>query len=1014
MPPGRKSCPPTTEKTIDYPTTRRTGKRRKTENVNVSLAADMGSPSTSVQLHRPHPPPLNPARAQESLNDDTDAAYYIYYQIVDSYGEPFNDCGVAYFPRPANPTVLNVKTAIFTNDPALLSMFPQTPIQIFRNLTAFNAGVNGRPLPSAHIISPNVGCNSNDPIIAQITTDLLNSFPIPRNQEWVYGKLLKRLQSVVIRHFKAAANDPLSRRTLSLSRFGIILWTYLKLFGPMIFRPSSPASTFVAVPTFKLPLLVDMNDCAQYLSRIPFGSLSKLIALYKTIDGPDIDELISQDSAFIQDIVYRISIAPTSQDDNFDHEHAEKYVAIFKTLFLFKASKCHRPEEQFRSHLWMPLLEIFFSNNVYLRSNPEFKMICIPGFINDYACDLSWYLNQGICDGDFAAPIFLVEVAAPKSEPGQDHKDFQKLACEMWSCALYYVGLLRHSPDCMKNVRIYGAFVSGTKIQFCVIFPIFKNTSAETSTSVGKHEDLDESNSDLKLQIEFVFQTSDEWTFDLSGKVCKPCQSNCGECCRNNSDSKVYNYPDEINILNADADLKFPIDARLSEQIDEPDSLADDYSDYHHFGLDDGLIASLIGLERMGSCIKEYAKELLNFLKKPNNLGHPMSMDAKLAKVVPQSRSSHSSNTPYKPKAQSRKNSRPNRVIENLKEETLSELEQRLKICIVGQPTHIRYDRAIYKCTDASGTNVFCLKIVIAPSSREMKIVSFVDKSKLKHVAWVFVTKTLSTEGKILFARIQESMVNPLTDDSLWRAKPYELLPHAFEYWLDGLHALIELRDNGIVHCDISPNNFMYSVNNRRWKLIDFECSRLNKHNDAVKDITFYSDSISSGVTNNQIEDLAFESSDIVNENDMDFHLEFSSHLVGTDGFIAPEILESHKTEKYPLPYSHTSDLYSMAMTAFNTILFRCTSDSCGMGLSERSKDYSISLKLERVASQCLKPSPEDRSQKSLETLIDETVDVMDEFLRLFSNRSDYQDSIAKMRYRHLVHRKLFSSVDVD
>ena len=117
-----------------------------------------------------------------------------------------------------------------------------------------------------------------------------------------------------------------------------------------------------------------------------------------------------------------------------------------------------------------------------------------------------------------------------------------------------------------------------------------------------------------------------------------------------------------------------------------------------------------------------------------------------------------------------------------------------------------------------------------------------------------------------------------LEDAFQWeRLSGRALVVVAFRLLIDGLDALQTLMRAGIVHCDISPNNFLYSMSDQAWKLTDFNCSRYCPADGSVQ----------------------------------------SDGLYGTDGYIAPEVEQSRT-------YSPASDAYSFGRTALYYLnLFR-------------------------------------------------------------------------------------------
>jgi hypothetical protein len=76
----------------------------------------------------------------------------------------------------------------------------------------------------------------------------------------------------------------------------------------------------------------------------------------------------------------------------------------------------------------------------------------------------------------------------------------------MTAAMRYYWGIFSGYPKKQLQLRIYGAFVAGTQIQYCVLVPIKHNFKGEPT---------------------FLFQTHQHWRLDLSG------QTPISECLQN-------------------------------------------------------------------------------------------------------------------------------------------------------------------------------------------------------------------------------------------------------------------------------------------------------------------------------------------------------------------------------------------------------------------------------------------------------------------------------------------------
>ena len=912
----------------------------------------------------------------------------IWYQVVDAYGLPYKGTDMSSIRRVAGINVDMLRKEIKATHPNKLKSYDPSDFQCYVSLKK-------KPLAANYLIKSLDGCDANTPFIIRVPTDLLEDFPVPVNQDWKYGRFVKRMQSEVLLDFNDSPkrkDEKLFRRTLSLSRFGIMIWSYLKKKADKIFEGPPP--------TFKLPLEINENDCTAWISSIPFGNMQSLLLLCRTRSSES-GVCFDQESQFIEDIVKRIPAIELPGSVT----QLEKYTSLFKTLFLFKSSDRHRPEEQFRSHLWMPLLELFFSDNVFLRSNPEFKMTSIPGYLNGYACDLNWYINPAICKNFEAfAPLFLVEVAGPPIKDDQEHKDLQKLACEMWASALYYIGLLRNSSECQKNIRIYGAYVSGTQIQFCVLAPLFSRRNF--NESIDEEEESD-------IEIEFVFQTSKEWIFDLSSDSCKRCAEDCEQCCRTDAESKLYNNPYEMLMefqsRNTLTNANFPKNIDMTDEKGQLYSLPKGFKDYHAHRLNNGLVSAVIAIERMAKCVKNYADLLFCCLEKHERLGAPMKIDEKLSRAALQIRDSHAADTPYKPGTKKNKSvprnsggSRSRGNQDQIEESSLQLFENTIQITILGKiDCYFRKNKSIYRCVDASGVIPCCLKI--ETRGKERSFPAIVKFPQLKRTVSVYYQDIIVDGGEQFVATVEEWLVQPLTGKYLRSAPIQELIPLAFEYWLDGLYALIELRDTGIIHRDISPFNFMFSSSHQRWKLLDFESASFVNDNDDFSQSDRVPDSQMNTCKNSDSD--CYESTKIINHNQFDYKIVLAHKLIGTEGFIAPEILEARARGEV-LPYSFASDLFSFAASVIDTILFHCV-DVCETLASEESEEYRIAYCLEKIARRCLQRYP--LARKTLEELLEETLELMTDFLRTFGRNEDFSHAISNMRFRSLVYDKLLS-----
>jgi serine/threonine protein kinase len=105
------------------------------------------------------------------------------------------------------------------------------------------------------------------------------------------------------------------------------------------------------------------------------------------------------------------------------------------------------------------------------------------------------------------------------------------------------------------------------------------------------------------------------------------------------------------------------------------------------------------------------------------------------------------------------------------------------------------------------------------------------------------------------------------------RSDPGQTFSFTCAFMLDGIAALRELAKHRIIHRDISPSNVRWSRLANTWKLTDFDMAVFADENGVYR----------------------------------------SDRVVGTEGFIAPEVLEGE-------PYSYSSDFCSLGKVALEEI----------------------------------------------------------------------------------------------
>lgn len=57
------------------------------------------------------------------------------------------------------------------------------------------------------------------------------------------------------------------------------------------------------------------------------------------------------------------------------------------------------------------------------------------------------------------------------------HKDFRKLTTAMCLACWNAIGRFRNYPEELKQLRVFGALISGTEIYFLIVFPVVKTVT---------------------------------------------------------------------------------------------------------------------------------------------------------------------------------------------------------------------------------------------------------------------------------------------------------------------------------------------------------------------------------------------------------------------------------------------------------------------------------------------------------------------------------------------------------
>jgi hypothetical protein len=154
----------------------------------------------------------------------------------------------------------------------------------------------------------------------------------------------------------------------------------------------------------------------------------------------------------------------------------------------FKPRVYTLPEEPFRM-FWTILLKSYFETvgSGIISRNTEFKMNSLIAYERNALADIVFALDH--IHNENPIPIFMIEVAA-SSHGENDHKDFQKLAAEMSAALLTLLGLTRNAESSVrKSLRVFGAFIGGYTIQWCIMYPVFDDTEPHYFSLVFQAEE---------------------------------------------------------------------------------------------------------------------------------------------------------------------------------------------------------------------------------------------------------------------------------------------------------------------------------------------------------------------------------------------------------------------------------------------------------------------------------------------------------------------------------------------
>lgn len=385
----------------------------------------------------------------------------------------------------------------------------------------------------------------------------------------------------------------------------------------------------------------------------------------------------------------------------------------------------------------------------------------------------------------FDTPFLIVEIGKERPKPYQDHKDFSKLLslCSH-ACHKLCLEAIQKGKD-PRTIKVFGIWVGASQFRFCVAHPVFTVNRLRRRTEIAVH-----------------LSFAKEWRFDLL-QVLQT--NNCDLDCCNGSESDdlkaivlegstnaiipfiTETGVDTIN-LNAPPNLDFIEDEPIPV-IETGDEIAATIRGATPFSRE-------IDFEALGKLkvFLECALSTCDDIESLPNNTFEFDFEPIAQSYIPTASSKSNYETPQ------------GRRIRSIEEQT-SPLGQR--------QTRLR-----------PSTNMELFEIS-KRKSYESQFYLSLGPQKLLFPLLISLECSETDPNKEIF--VFERMSPLFTDSDTYG--PFIRTEHIFiESLIVAVHTLYELlvlhEYLGYVHSDISPNNIMFSVIGRIWKLNDFNQSR--------------------------------------------------------------------------------------------------------------------------------------------------------------------------------------------
>lgn len=460
-------------------------------------------------------------------------------------------------------------------------------------------------------------------------------------------------------------------------------------------------------------------------------------------------------------------------NNHFDAEISE-IASQFETFKNHCQSK-HFNEASLRMHLWDPILNILFKN----RLHPNVEIISELNLQSILPLDDLRKVDYSVLSKKYKYPVLLVEMAEEAMNQPLSHKDFTKLTTILTISCINQAETLRRNKINPVLARTFGIWDGGTQCQLLVAHPVIVKKP---------NEEFD--------AIYIVISSPDHWFLDLARPNSFPLNRN-SDCYCCNGTIGLYRVPPRTQLPD---DLK---------------TISDD-RDLHDLNMEDPTPSTSISssaiqpqLRTFSDCDPESLKRLAIFIYCIKN--HIDSIDQidsnsgpgfKGFKIpnntyVPGSRSKHEISTP------SGKKMKHTEMAELGVSKRLFQAEH-IGLSSVEIRKPLTFEFELYR--------KYLKNLPIFPFLCSAEIDANYVNYKFEYMEPLLGTGVFGVyfDEKSFGPNVRGKQFGPLLVDTLIFSV----------HVLNALHCLHE--EFGVVHCDISPSNVMYSSLDDCWKLIDF------------------------------------------------------------------------------------------------------------------------------------------------------------------------------------------------